>query len=215
MSSFRLALVLVAAMLALFSPARAEGWSACADRDEVTVESVRESRDVCRYADRFLVLSPAFISLIDFNRSGADQRRYGAGLELALVSWRHPSRYSGASHGEITAGFAVVGNGADDVAKRALYDVGFRASFERNVGRAWLIPFWGLRAGKSRSYGRDDAEDANRAFAMPSAGFHLFWWAGREHNLFEVTLDVGLQVSVSDPWDWPMRARAAISLSRW
>lgn len=72
---------------------------------------------------------------------------FGVSAHLSLVSWMHHTESPGPSHGGVYLGIESMASTAENVASLFSYLGGFYLSFERNVSRHWLIPFYGTEFG--------------------------------------------------------------------
>jgi hypothetical protein len=72
---------------------------------------------------------------------------HGVSLELALVTWVYRNERHGPSHGRINARMELAFSDRDRVHELSSYALGFELSFERDPGRRFLVPFFGVDLG--------------------------------------------------------------------
>jgi hypothetical protein len=173
--------------------ARADGcwiFDRCPDLFEEADGAVN---DACRDADTFAAIRPQASAFSA--QDGTDY--YGAAFDITLVAWRHPQPYPGPSHGEITFGGTY--HHAANREPMATLEGGLRFTPERSAARSWIIPFVGIRLGRTIDLEtKSDAALSERWFVLPSIGLYPFWFANtRNAWLLAMHVEAGYQVASS------------------
>ncbi|CAN5587976.1 hypothetical protein BH09MYX1_BH09MYX1_68240 [soil metagenome] len=132
----------------------------------------------------------------------------GFRIEFLAASYVHKNAKPGPSHGRFFVHFDVLFSSKSDVPASFLPTLGFDFSFERNPGRRFLIPFFGLEGGAWFN-----GQTGSLAFMQPFLGVHLF----TKSNVF-----IGLRGGyflpfTSEQFDVVrgVRASATVDLSFW
>ncbi len=143
----------------------------------------------------------------------ADTRTWGVfgggGVEFLIAAWIHSNENRGPSHGRVVLNLEVLRPTRQSGAALQT-SLGVDLSIERNPGRSFLVPFYGLDLGVlvHRSL-----ESSAVAHATPLVGVHLF----SSRNVF-LTASAGYMLPLSGRYFDELRAvRAALSadLSLW
>ncbi|WP_428267799.1 hypothetical protein [Haliangium sp.] len=156
MSRLLLSCLLIAATFAASAPAEA----ACPDSGSPSVE-------VCEYWN--LLLMPALTSTV-YLPGDAGGPWFGAGVEVALLTWADNGPGRGPSQGRVFLDIGGLGSAEDGTGAMFLFRAGASLSFEGNASRTWLIPYYGAAIG-----GLDEKNIDFAGFVEAQGGLHLWY----------------------------------------
>ena len=132
----------------------------------------------------------------------------GFTVEFLAVRWVHQNEKRGPSHGRLYVDFDVLFSSRANVDPAFLPLLGFDMSFERNPGRRFLIPYFGVEGGALFQ-----KETTTLGFMTPFAGVHFY--SARN-------VELGLKAGYLLPFSSEqfiqvagVRARLAFDLSFW